>query len=272
MRPFLLLPVLALACSRPSPAPPSDAQAPPPRSEVRIPSGELTLHGWIFRPAGTGPFPALVYNHGSERDPSVDNFGDLGDWFRGQGYVLLLPFRRGAGGSDGTYWEDVVPPQHDPEYWPATIAQLEKESADVSNAVAWLRTQPFVDSARVSVAGCSFGGIHTLLAAEKPQGLRAAIDFAGASMSWASSPLLQQRLAAAVDHAAVPVFFVQAENDFDTSPTKLLPLEMEAAHKPHRAKIFPPHGTTHMEGHAHFCTHGMAEWGPDVLAFLDHPG
>lgn len=272
MRRLLLLPALALACSRPAPAPPGDADAPPARAEVRILSGDLTLRGWVFRPAGAGPFPALVYNHGSERDPGLDFLGDLGDWFRARGYVLLLPFRRGAGGSDGAYWKDGVPPERDPGYWPATIAQLEKENTDVSAAIAWLRAQPYVDGARVSVAGCSFGGIHTLLAAEKPQGLRAAVDFAGASMSWASSPLLQQRLTAAVDHAAVPVFFLQAENDFDTSPTRMLSREMDAAGKPHRAKLFPPHGTTPMQGHAHFCTHGMDEWGPDVLAFLDKPG
>jgi dienelactone hydrolase len=180
--------------------------------------------------------------------------------------------RRGSGGSDGTYWEDVVPPETAPDHWRATLAQLEVESSDVSSAIAWLRAQPFVDAARVSVAGCSFGGIHTLLAAERPQGLRAAVDFAGGAISWSSSPELQERLARAARGATVPVFFVQAKNDFDTSPTQLLPLEMAAVKKAYRAKIFPPHGKTHEQGHAHFCNHGMREWGPDVLDFLEGPG
>jgi dienelactone hydrolase len=243
----------------------------PVRAEVRIPSGGLTLRGWIFRPAGPGPFPAIAYNHGSEQHPTVEQYGELGDWFRTRGYVLLLPFRRGAGGSEGEYWQDAVPPQHSPGHWPATIAQLEKENADVSSAIAWLRAQPYVDSARVAVAGCSFGGIHTLLAAEKSQGLRAAVDFAGASMAWASSTELQQRLAVAVDRAAVPVFLLQAENDYNTSPTRILAQKMEAANKPHRAKIYPPHGVSPREGHGGFCLHGMGEWGADVLAFLDAP-
>jgi hypothetical protein len=90
-------------------------------------------------------------------------------------------------------------------------------------------------------------------------------------MSWSSSPPLQRRLTAAVDHAQVPIFFVQAQNDFDTTPTEVLSSEAAAAHKPHRAHVFPPHGKTHMQGHAGFCTHGMSEWGLEVLDFLEKP-
>ena len=32
---------------------------------VSFPSGSLTLHGALYKPEGTGPFPAVVYNHGS---------------------------------------------------------------------------------------------------------------------------------------------------------------------------------------------------------------
>ena len=32
---------------------------------VSFPSGELTLQGVLYKPAGPGPFPAVVYNHGS---------------------------------------------------------------------------------------------------------------------------------------------------------------------------------------------------------------
>src|SRR5690349_24240596 len=49
-------------------------------------------------------------------------------------------------------------------------------------AIAFLRAQPYIDSKNVSVAGCSFGGIESILTAEKPLGLRAAVSFAGAAM------------------------------------------------------------------------------------------
>jgi hypothetical protein len=42
--------------------------------------------------------------------------------------------------------------------------------------------------------------------------LKAAVDFAGASMAWSRSPLLRQRLQTAAEAARVPVFFLQAEN------------------------------------------------------------
>ena len=32
---------------------------------IAFQSGEITLHGELYKPEGTGPFPAVVYNHGS---------------------------------------------------------------------------------------------------------------------------------------------------------------------------------------------------------------
>src|ERR1700676_298348 len=33
--------------------------------DVAFPSGDITLRGVVYRPEGKGPFPAVVYNHGS---------------------------------------------------------------------------------------------------------------------------------------------------------------------------------------------------------------
>src|SRR5260370_27431119 len=105
--------------------------------EVRIPSDGVMLRGWLLKPTGSVPFPAVVYNHGSVRDPSIDYFGDLALWFQAHGYVVLLPFRRGAGGSDGPYWDDVVS-RGGEERDRAVVAQLEKENDDGVNSIAWL--------------------------------------------------------------------------------------------------------------------------------------
>jgi hypothetical protein len=67
------------------------------------------------------------------------------------------------------------------------------------------------------------------------------------------------------------VFFLQAENDFDTTPSRALSAAMVGAGKPARVKIYPPHGDTHRAGHAGFCNRGQREWGEDVLAFLRAP-
>jgi dienelactone hydrolase len=224
-----------------------------------------------MKPAGDGPFPVIVYNHGSEQDPSLQFQGDLGRFFQKEGYIAFFPYRRGASGSEGPYWEDEIKRKPGTDRARKIVEQLEVENADVVAALAWVRQQPAVDARHIAVAGCSFGGIHTLLASEKATAAYAAVDFAGASMSWETSEPLQVRLKTAARAAQIPVFLVQAENDFNTAPSRVLSAEMDAAHKPHLMKIFPPHGTTPMAGHAHFCNHGMKEWGPEVLAFLRAP-
>src|SRR5262249_10294205 len=108
-----------------------------------------------------------------------------------------------------------------------------------------------------------------VMASELPSlGIRAGVDFAGAAMTWHDSPLLQRRMRAAVRHATFPVFFAQAENDYDTAPSKVLAGEMKSAGKPHQLKIYPPNGTTAEDGHA-FCGGGdNPPWGADVLDFF----
>ena len=234
-------------------------------SEVFVAGKQGKLQAYLWRPAGPGPFPALIYNHGSEKEPIAGTENEMGPYLVKQGYVVLFPYRRGAGKSQGMWWRERVDALPEAQQAQGTIGALIEDNEDVVAAVAWLRTQPFVDGKNVSVAGCSFGGIEALLTAEKPLGLNAVIDFAGASMSWADSPLLRERLLQAVEHARSPVFFVQAENDFNTTPSKVLAEAMRQKKLPYRLRIFPPHGTTPMAGHAHFCNHGSAEWGPDVL-------
>ena len=246
---------------------PSDAPQSPPE-EVRFPSGPYKLRGALLRPEGPGPSPALVYNHGSESDPSLDYMGELARWFQKRGFVVLFPFRRGASGSEGQHWETLVEARPEAERDRATVEQLDAQSDDVLAGIAFLQTQPYVDRAFVAVAGCSFGGIETVLTAERSPDVYAAVDFAGASFTWSKSAPLRERLIAAVRNARVPTFFIQAENDFDTTPSLVLSDELAKAGKPGDRKIFPPHGRTVMAGHAHFCNHGMNEWGEDVLAFL----
>src|SRR5690242_17935674 len=67
---------LPVASSAASPAPalasaaaPTSAHEAPKPELVTFPSSIGTLHGFLYRPAGDGPFPAIVFNHGSERLP-----------------------------------------------------------------------------------------------------------------------------------------------------------------------------------------------------------
>jgi predicted dienelactone hydrolase len=76
---------------------------------VTFPSGEITLHGVLYKPEGTGPFPAVVYNHGSAPGMmSKEAFAALGPVFASHGWVFFGPYRRGQGlsASAGPYIGD----------------------------------------------------------------------------------------------------------------------------------------------------------------------
>ena len=103
------------------------------------------------------------------------------------------------------------------------VALHEVHLEDQLAALAYLRQLSHVDPQRIAVAGCSYGGIQTVLAveanAEQKLGLRAAIDFAGGAMSWRSFSL-RDRMVRAVRKATIPVLFIQAENDYDLGPSR----------------------------------------------------
>jgi carboxymethylenebutenolidase len=246
-----------------------DASGDPHPELVAFPSGALTLHGFLWRPPGAGPFPTIVFNHGSEELPAAKE--GQAAFFVSHGFVLFVPHRRGQGQSrnaGANINEQLNASGNDPS---VLVAALVAQTDDVMAAVTYAGTLPYVDAKHVAAVGCSFGGIETLLAAERGTGLVAAIDFAGGAMTWASAPQLQDRMKLAARNAKVPVFFLQAENDFNTAPSLVLSNEMKSAGKPMRVHIFPPNGVTHEDGHA-FCIGGQSPpWGNEVLDFLHAP-
>jgi len=245
--------------------PPAYEGAGPPPSLVAFPSGPRTLQGFLYRPTGDGPFPAVVYNHGSEQWPGDKR--DEAAFYVPHGFVLFVPHRRGQGESSnaGEYIGD-----HASDH-ARVVSDLVAQTDDVMAAVEYVHSLPYVDGAQVAVAGCSFGGIVSLFAAERGRGIKAAVDFAGGAMSWTRAPELQDRMKEAARGAAVPVFFIQAANDFDTTPSLVLSEAMREAGKPMRVHVFPPNGSTPQEGH-HLCSGGdHPAWGDEVLEFLTQP-
>src|SRR5262245_53624914 len=58
---------------------------------VSFPSRALTLKGFLYKPEGTGPFPAIIWNHGSEKLPGQQP--DLARFYTSKGFVFFLPHR-----------------------------------------------------------------------------------------------------------------------------------------------------------------------------------
>jgi dienelactone hydrolase len=243
---------------------------------VTFESNGLTLHGWLYKPPGDGPFPAIIWNHGSEKDPVAHP--ELGQFYTGLGMVTFLPVRRGHLPSPGGYIVDeqdaVKEKEADPKVARKRSVELHDEhSNDVVAAVEWLRKQPFVDPNRLAMTGVSYGGIQTLIASEKDLGVRAFIPFCPAAMSWANTDL-QDRLKTSVAKARAPLFLIQAKNDFSTGPSDVLGPLIRDKKGANRATLYPAFGTSPREGHGGFACweEGIAIWGPDVRQFLQDTG
>ncbi|HEU0175576.1 MAG TPA: dienelactone hydrolase family protein [Blastocatellia bacterium] len=253
-----------------------------PRAVV-IQSGTAQLRGLFWLPRGRGPFPAILFNHGSGRTrEELERLGPyerraetLGPVFARHGYAFLYLFRRGVGLSadQGANSVDLMNAEftaHGQDARNAIQLQLleNREINDSLAGLAFLRALPEVDARRIAAVGESFGGSLTVLEAERDSAIRAAVIFSCAGYSWDKSPQLRARLLAAVDRVAPPIFFIHAANDYSLGPGKALDAELSRLRKSHSLKIYPPVGQSAEDGHA-FLYRRVSTWEPDVFAFLD---
>jgi len=130
------------------------AQSPPSPLEVTFSSGNLVLHGFLYKPEGKGPFPAILWNHGSERRPGW--LPELAPIFLSKGYVFFIPHRRGHGRSPGDYVMDLLDRANQsggPQARDRKLVELmELHLQDQAAALAYLKDLPEVDPLRIAVA------------------------------------------------------------------------------------------------------------------------
>jgi len=126
------------------------------QEKVAIPNGGTRLRGVLYRPAGTGPFPAVVALHGcgglaSKSGAITERFEEWGERLKGLGFVVLFPdsfASRGLGSQCRVRARD---------------ARASAERVDDANAArAWLQRQSWVTRERVSLLGWSNGGTTAL--------------------------------------------------------------------------------------------------------------
>ncbi|HWB52335.1 MAG TPA: dienelactone hydrolase family protein [Stellaceae bacterium] len=139
------------------------------------------LTGYLFRPSGSGPFPALVFAHGcygmfARRAARAFLSRDL-SWattMTQQGYVVLMV-------------DSFGPRQHGEMCSQSGFERplYLKRPRDAYGALAYLQAQPFVQPDRVGIMGWSQGGGVVLLSIRaaslgRPPGLPADRDFRAA--------------------------------------------------------------------------------------------
>lgn len=246
----------------------------PERVTFKADDGQM-LVGDLWKPAGSGPFPTLVWNHGSfvlgtpagNEKKMMRKHTPLAEFYTSHGYIIFFPSRHGHVGSPD-YTGAMLAEYEDLKGQHNTIALHEFWNRDVQAAIRYIRTRPDVDPKRLVVTGYSYGGIQTLLTAEHGSGMRAAVCFAPGAESW-NNGKVQRRLLQAARQAPIPIFLLQAHNDYSLGPSEVLGPVITQKGPPNRAKVYPAFGTTTGDGHAGFSMNGEEIWGPDVLAFLN---
>ena len=231
----------------------------------------MKLHGFLYVPEGAGPFPALLWNHGSGKSPGWQP--ELAQFYTSQGFVFFIPHRHGQGrsASAGEYHVDAekrCPSQPDPKACRVKFHEL--YNRDVVAAVEWLKQRPFVDSHRLAMSGVSYGGIQTILTAEKGLGIRGFVPFSPGAMSWANEKL-RERLLEAVQNAGPPIFMLQAKGDYSIGPFLVLGVFLLGKGGLNSATLYPQFGSSNEEAHGAFAVTnaGIEIWKAEVLTFLN---
>jgi carboxymethylenebutenolidase len=237
----------------------------------------------MWKPAGAGPFPAVLFNHGRSEDPQQHTptltitaaAQVLGPVFVKHGYAFLYLFRRGEGLSadQGQFIGDLSRREESERGDEARkhlqfVLMTTDHLDDVLAGLAFVKRLPEVDARRIAVAGHSFGGQLALLAAEHDNSVRSAVTFGAAAGSWDGSSEVRARLLTAIQKIVAPVMLIQASNDYSLKPGVTLGAELARLSKPYVLKIYPVVGQTAADGH-NFVYTDVALWEDDVFGFLD---
>ncbi len=177
---------------------PASAHAPPlPEGEtvtINVPhagvfGSSATMTAQVYRPAGDGPFPVVLFSHGRAPD-AVDrahlkvgiSHAQLRFWLA-RGNAVVSPVRPGygvTGGPDGensgSHFNSFGQCTTTPDY--RKVATAAVRSVDAT--LAWLRAQPWADTHHVLLVGQSMGGLTSVAAGARPvDGVVGYINFAG---------------------------------------------------------------------------------------------
>jgi dienelactone hydrolase len=126
--------------------------------QIDLVQGETKLHATLFKPAGTGPFPAVVAMH--DCDGLAGRPGGIAPWYQdwgerlaASGFAVVFP--------DSFASRGIAQQCHIPARTRAVRASRER-IGDANAARRWLQEQPWVIADRISLIGWSDGGTAAL--------------------------------------------------------------------------------------------------------------
>lgn len=231
-----------------------------------------------FKPAGNGPFPILILNHGRANDrhtPPRFRYLQQARYFVSRGFAVFEPTRIGYG-ELGTQFD----PEDSGNCNARDFAPMAKAgSTEILAVLDYAKRQAYADPKRVLLVGQSVGGYLTVAtAARNPDGLAGAINFAGGAggdpVAHPGNPCGPQRMEAMYagfgKTAKVPMLWIYTENDLFFGPVHSRAWSEAFIRNGGKAEyhLLPPFAKN---GHTLF-GNGVETWEPVVSAFLDKIG
>jgi dipeptidyl aminopeptidase/acylaminoacyl peptidase len=188
--------------------------------EATAPDG-ASVHGWVLKPAGTGPFPAVLMVHGGPFAQYGWTLFDEAQVYVGAGYAVVMGNPRGSAGYGERHGRAIV----------GDFGNL--DAKDVLALLDAALADPELDGDRVGVMGGSYGGYMTSWLVAHSDRFRAAISeracnafdsFEGSSdIGWlfvsqynGTDPerVLAQSPLTHVDRIRTPMLLIHSEHDW----------------------------------------------------------
>lgn len=240
-------------------------------------SGKVVIT--LFKPDGDGPFPILILNHGrsvsNRGEPPRFRYAAQVRFFTSRGFAVFVPTRIGYGALGTSFDPEYSGSCSSPDYAP----MAEAASKEILAALDYAKQQSYVDPHRVLIVGQSVGGYTTTAtAAKNPDGLVAAINFAGGSGGDPDKhpgiPCQGQRLEEMYRRfgatTKVPMLWIYTENDcfFNPSYSQAWHAAFVKAGGNAEFRLLPAFSDN---GHMLFAK-GIDIWSPVVAEFLGKIG
>jgi dipeptidyl aminopeptidase/acylaminoacyl peptidase len=188
--------------------------------EATAPDG-TGVHGWVLKPAGTGPFPVVLMVHGGPFAHYGWTLFDEAQVYVGAGLAVVMGNPRGSAGYGESHGRSIV----------GDFGNL--DSQDLLALLDTALEDPDLDGDRVGVMGGSYGGFMTTWLAGHTDRFRAAISeracnafdsFEGSSdIGWFFVPqyigtdpgrVTAQSPFAYVDRIRTPMLLIHSEQDW----------------------------------------------------------
>jgi dipeptidyl aminopeptidase/acylaminoacyl peptidase len=233
----------------------------------------LRLVTWVMRPPGEGPFPIVVWNHGSRipldswfgsdrtADPTIDFDRPCPSEVTHERWMYVYPEGRGYGGSEGQRLAPLLGDTH------AVTEYLRGRAVDANAAARLIQLRPDARRHCAAIGGVSHGGVTALFAAaDAPRQYRAVVIQATGVCY--RTPCAAPALEAAADAVDTPLLVQHFVSDSRVPiAVSQLIAKRAALHNPAVVlKQYP--GTAGEEGHEVNAPGNRSQWIGDYLQTL----